>query len=334
MNGQERRRILAGDVGGTKTILGLFMRGDKRPRAEHVETYPSLDFPDLESIIRRFLDRYPVEVGSACLGIAGPVIDGRCKATNLPWEVSETSLAESFGWSSVNLINDLVALTHSIPWLEEGEVLSLNQAKPRSGGPIALLAPGTGLGQALLIDQEGHYRPVASEGGHVDFAPRDDAEIELWRYLHRQFGHVSLERVLSGPGIVNIYTWVKESGRYGESLGLTKSSSGPDLAPAITEAALQGSNPLCVEALNRFVSILGAAAGNLALIALTTGGVFLGGGIPPKIAPKLKERIFGEAFTDKGRFRNLLESIPVWVILNSEAALVGAAIHALGVEHQ
>jgi glucokinase len=331
MNGQDRRRILAGDIGGTKTILGLFMRGDKRPRAEHVETYPSLNFPDLESIVKRFVDRYPVEVVSACFGIAGPVTDGRCRATNLPWEVSETSLAECFGWTRVKLINDLVALTHSIPWLEESEVLSLNQAKPRTGGPMALLAPGTGLGQALLIDQEGHYIPIASEGGHVDFAPRDDAEIELWRYLHRQFGHVSLERVLSGPGIVNLYTWVKDSGRYAESVGILKGSDGPDLAPAISEAALQGSDPLCVEALNRFVSILGAAAGNLALIALTTGGVFLGGGIPPKILPKLKERIFWEAFTDKGRFRELLEGIPVWVILNSEAALAGAAIHAAAI---
>jgi glucokinase len=329
MNGQDRRRILAGDIGGTKTVLGLFMPADKRPRVEHVETYPSLDFPDLESIVKRFLGRYPVEVFSACLGIAGPVIDGRCRATNLPWEVSEASLAERFGWSRVKLINDLVALTHSIPFLEESEVLSLNQAKPRTAGPVALLAPGTGLGQALLVHQEGHYKPIASEGGHVDFAPRDDAEIELWRYLHRKFGHVSLERVLSGPGIVNIYTWVKHSGRYGDSVGILKGSNGLDLAPAITKAALQGSDLLCAEALNRFVSILGAAAGNLALIALTTGGVFLGGGIPPKILPKLKEGIFLEAFTDKGRFRELLEGIPVRVILNSEAALVGAAIHAL-----
>ena len=332
--GQETRRILAGDIGGTKTTLGLFISGDKRPRAEYVETYPSQDFLDLESLVKRFVDRHQAEVYSACFGIAGPVIDGRCRATNLPWEVSETSLAKRFGWSRVRLINDLVALTHSIPRLEESEVLSLNQAKPRSEGPIAILAPGTGLGQALLVHQEGHYKPIASEGGHVDFAPRDDAEIELWRYLHGKFGHVSLERLLSGPGIVNIYTWVKASGRYGKSVGILKGPSKSDIAPAITEAALRGSDPLCVEALNRFVSILGAAAGNLALIALTTGGVFLGGGIPPKILPKLRERIFLEAFTDKGRFRRLLEGIPVWVVLNSEAPLVGAAIYALAAEHR
>jgi glucokinase len=332
MNDQDGRWILAGDIGGTKTILGLFLRGAQRPRAKHVETYASLDFPDLQSIVERFLDRYPTEVSSACLGIAGPVIDGRCRATNLPWEVSEAALVERFGWARVKLINDLVALTHSIPFLEENEVLSLNKAKPSPAGPVALLAPGTGLGQALLVHQKGHYRPIASEGGHVDFAPRDDAEIELWRYLHRQYGHVSLERVLSGPGIVNIYTWVKHSGRYGESIGPLKSSNGFDLAPAITEAALRGSDPLCVETLNRFVSILGAAAGNLALIALTTGGVFLGGGIPPKILPKLKDGSFLEAFSDKGRFRGLLEGIPVQVILNPEAALLGAATHALEVE--
>ena len=323
-----RQWILAGDVGGTKTILGVFMRGEKRPRPKHVETYPSLDFRDLGSIVERFLDRYPTEVSSACLGIAGPVIDGRCRATNLPWEVSEASLARRFGWARVKLINDLVALTHSIPSLEESELLSLNQAKSRAAGPMALLAPGTGLGQALLVHQEGHYKPIASEGGHVDFAPRNDVEIELWRYLHRQFGHVSLERVLSGPGIVKIYSWVRDSGRHGEFLGTSNDPAAFTLPQAITEAALKKSDPVCVEALNRFVSILGAAAGNLALIALTTGGVFLGGGIPPKILPKLKEGIFLEAFTDKGRFRELLEGILVRVILNPEAALVGAAMHA------
>ena len=332
MSAQARRWILAADVGGTKTILGLFNRGDHRPQAQQVEAYPSPDFRDLESIVKRFLDHHRVEVSSACIGIAGPVVGGRCKATNLPWEVSEAFLAECFGWSRVKMINDLVALAHSIPHLEEREVLRLNDAKPRAGGPVALLAPGTGLGQALLVPREGQYQAIASEGGHVDFAPRDDAEIELWRYLHRQFEHVSLERVLSGPGIVNIYSWLKNSGRYGESSGILKRSRGPDLAPAVTEAALERSDPLCMEVLNRFVSILGAAAGNLALIALTTGGVYLGGGIPPRILPKLKDGAFLEAFTDKGRFREVLIGIPVRVILNSEAALLGAAIQALELE--
>jgi glucokinase len=223
----------------------------------------------------------------------------------------------------------LTATAHAIPLLNSRELFRLNKAKSRKGQNLALVAPGTGLGKALLIFRDGEYVPVPSEGGHIDFSPNTEAEIKLWRYLHKRFGHVSVERVLSGPGLVNIYLWLKDTGRHRIPTWLARNMEEMDPARAITEAALDGKHPVCVAALNMFVSIFGAVAGNLALIAMTTGGVYLGGGIPPKILPKLKESMFMQAFTNKGRFSELLEKIPVRVILNEQAALLGAAHCAL-----
>ncbi|UCG13468.1 MAG: glucokinase [Deltaproteobacteria bacterium] len=324
-NPGDERFVLAGDIGGTKTNVGLFGKGKKRPVARVVETYPSGEAPNLEDIVERFLEKRKVSVSSACFGIAGPVMDGRCKTTNLPWEVSELRMKKRFNWSHARLINDLTATALAVPLLTSRELFSLNKGKSQKGGNIAIVAPGTGLGEALLIYWNGEYVPVASEGGHVDFAPNTEQEAELWHYLRERFGHVSVERVLSGPGLVDIYSWLRESDRYQEPEWLPQQMIEADPAKVITDAALDAKHPMCVESLNTFVSILGAVAGNLALTAMTTGGVYLGGGIPPKILPKLKESIFMQAFTAKGRFAGLLEGMPVRVILNDQAALLGAA---------
>ncbi len=324
-NFKDRTMILAGDIGGTKTNLGLFTQGERRPLPKVIETFSSQNAPDLEHIVRQFLEIHPVSVTHACFGVAGPVVNGKSKITNLPWNISEDRIKKQFNFHHVKLVNDLNATAMAIPLLSKDEFFPLNQAEPVKGQNLALIAPGTGLGEAMLIYQNGRYLPVPSEGGHADFAPNSEAETKLWRYLHQHYGHVSIERVVSGSGLVNIYNWLKDSGRLNEPDWLKQKLKEMDPAKAITEAALASKDPGCVEALNMFASIFGAVAGNLALTGITTGGVYLGGGISPKILSKLKEDIFMEAFTNKGRFKELLENIPVKVILNDKAALIGAA---------
>jgi glucokinase len=324
--------ILAGDIGGTKTNLGLFLQGKKRPLLKVIETYSSREAIKLENIIEQFLERHPVSISSACFGIAGPVVNGRCKTTNLPWDVSETQIKGFFDWEEVRLINDLTATGQGIPLLNSRELISLNSVKTRKGQNLGLIAPGTGLGMALLIYQEGRYQSVSSEGGHADFSPNNEEEVKLWQYLHKRLGHVSIERVVSGPGLLNIYAWMKESRRHKEPKWLARKIKEMDPARVITEAAIKKTNPLCIEALNMFVSILGGISGNLALTGMTTGGIYLGGGIPPKILPVLQKGLFIKAFTNKGRFKDLLEKMPVRVILNDRTALLGAASFALELE--
>ena len=326
---EDRSVVLAGDIGGTKTNLGLFLSGKRRPVPKIIETYSSRTAPDLESIIDRFLDKHHASITGACLGIAGPVHNGRCKTTNLPWEVSETRIKRRFKWDRVRLINDLTATARAIPLLSSREMISINSAKVMGRRNKGLVAPGTGLGMALLIWNENGYIPIPSEGGHVDFGPNNELEARLWRYLHERFGHVSIERVLSGQGLFNIYSWLKASGRYHEPVWLAENIKAMDPPRAIAEAALDREQPLCGEALKVFISIFGAVAGNLALTGLTTGGIYLGGGISPKVLRKSNETIFMRAFADKGRFKDLLKKIPVRVIRNDKAALIGAAFCAL-----
>ncbi|HAY39174.1 MAG TPA: glucokinase [Desulfobacteraceae bacterium] len=329
---KDKTFVLAGDIGGTKTNLGLFLKGKKRPVPKVIETFPSQNSPDLEHIIRQFLEMHPVPVTHACFGVAGPVVNGKSKTTNLPWSVSEDRIKKQFKFHHVKLVNDLTATVMAIPLLSKDEFYPLNQAASIKDQNLALIAPGTGLGNAMLIYQNGRYLPVSSEGGHADFAPNNEAEIKLWRFLHQHYGHVSIERVLSGSGLVNIYNWLKDSGRFDEPEWLEQKRKKMQPAKAIAEAALTNRDPGCVEALNMFVSIFGAAAGNLALTGITTGGVYLGGGIPPKILSKLKDDTFIRAFTNKGRFKGFLERIPVNVILNDKAALIGAAYCAMMVK--
>jgi glucokinase len=243
--------------------------------------------------------------------------------------VDERKLEKRFKWKKAHLINDLTATALAIPLLNRNETYTLNRARPRKGAPVALIAPGSGLGEALLVSVNDRYVPVSSEGGHVDFAPNNGFQTELWRYLHKIYGHVSIERVLTGPGLFNIYSWLKESGHYLEPAWLSKKLRETDPARVITSAALNRSQPMCKATLDLFVSILGAAAGNLALTGMTTGGVYLGGGIPPKILPGLKQDKFMKSFTDKGRFKELMEKMPVKVIVNDKAALLGAAAYAI-----
>jgi glucokinase len=320
---------LAGDIGGTKTVIGLFQSGEKRPIAIKKPVYPSQEAKGLEEIVENFLTENPVKIQGACFGIAGPVIDGKVHTTNIPWVVSERRLKRRFGWPSVRVINDLAATAIAVPLLRSDELVALNSVRRRKDASIALVAPGTGLGQALLIFDKGRYIPVATEGGHVDFAPNNEGDPRLWQYLHRRWGHVSVERVISGPGLVNIYDWLRHEAGDGDTDPMADQFKMMDPARAITEAALNHKNPLCAAALEKFVEVLGAVAGNLALTGLTLGGVYLGGGIPPKILPALTDGRFMDAFQNKGRFGRLLAKLPVRVILNPRAALLGAAHCAL-----
>lgn len=322
--------ILAGDIGGTKTIFGLFSGAPGKLSLTAFRSYPSNSADSLEALIERFYqDEGCQQVSTACFGIAGPVLHGEAKATNLPWHIKESVLRSRFNYRRVKLINDLVALACAIPTLKSDQLMALNgkpHAEPRDN--IGLLAAGTGLGEALLIWNGSTFVPCPSEGGHKDFAPRTEQEWQLHRYLAARYGHVSIERVLSGHGLTDIYRFLR--GRAGsiEPGWLTDRLAGPEPAAVISRAALDGEDPVCEEALSVFVAVYGAEAGNLALQAMTLGGVYIGGGIGPKIAAALKQGPFLDAYAAKGRMRDLLLSIPVCLITDSRAALWGAAVHA------
>lgn len=332
--------LLAGDIGGTKTNLGIFS-AEAGPRDPLVEaTFPSASYPSLKAIVREFLSRTDLEVEQATLGVAGPLVEGRATVTNLPWVVDEQELRETFDLSSVRLLNDLQAIAASVPFLEPPDLHTLgrygdlpyNEGDPVPGGAIAIIAPGTGLGEAFLTWDGARYRPHASEGGHVDFAPTNAVELDLLRYLKERFEHVSYERICSGRGLPNIYAFLRDTGRAEEPPWLAEQlAAAADPAPVITNAALHADKPcrLCSDTLDLFVSVLGAEAGNLALKVMATGGVYLGGGIPPRILPALEGDRFLRAFRRKGRMSDVLAHVPVHVILNPKVALLGAACHGL-----
>jgi glucokinase len=324
--------LLAGDIGGTKTSLAIFSP-EAGPRAPLVEaTFPSADYPSLEAVVRKFLARVDLEVGQASFGVAGPVVGGRAEITNLPWVIEESQLREALYLSSVRLLNDLEAIAHAVPILSPADLHTLSEGQPAPGGAIAVIAPGTGLGEAYLTWDGSRYCPRASEGGHASFAPTTPLQVELLRYLQDRLEHVSYERVCSGQGISNIYAFLKDSGRAAEPAWLAERlTAADDPAPVIANAALNTERPceLCISTLDTFISILGAEAGNLALKVLATGGVYLGGGIPPRILPALEQGQFMGAFQRKGRLSDLLACMPVHVILNPEAALLGTACYGL-----
>lgn len=333
MSKNTENRILAGDIGGTKTAVGIFTRKGDRPEASVVETFDSRNFDGLESIIDRFLKDHPEVIRidgiqAACFGVAGPVDQGRCRATNLPWMISEGSIQDRFGWKRVRLINDLTAVGYGVPLLAENELQELNAGKPRKRGNLGLIAPGTGLGMSQLVWCGESYMPLASEGGHVDFGPNDPEDVSLWEYLRQKFGHVSAERIVSGPGLVNIYRWLKSTGKCKEPEWLRKDMAEGDPSRIISEMAMARRAPICEVALDRFMNVFGAVAGNLALIGMTRGGMYLGGGIPAKILPKFEEEAFLRSFTAKGRFEELMRQIPVYIILNHQIGLMGAAERA------
>lgn len=322
--------ILAGDIGGTKTVIGLFTEAGGTLRAARAETFPSRSHRALEDILDRFLEsgsRPPVR--AACFGVAGPVIEGRCKTTNLPWELDEVALARAVGAPRAKLLNDLEAAGYGMLFLGPNELHPLTPgAVPRRRGNIAVIAAGTGLGEAMLYWDGERYHPIASEGGHADFAPQTDREVELLLYLRREFGHVSYERLLSGPGLFNIYRFLRDGGYAEEPSWLREKLASGDPSAVITQVALAGDHPLCTASLELFAAIYGAEAGNLALRCLAVGGVYVGGGIAPKILPKLEDGTFLGAFTDKGRFAAMMRAIEVKVALNPDAPLIGAAHYA------
>jgi glucokinase len=296
-------------------------------------TYPSADYPSLESVAIEFLSRVDLPVREASFGVAGPVIAGRSESTNLSWTMDEEEIRRTLGLSSVRLLNDLAAIAWAIPHLEPGDVHTLNKGRPAPGGAIAVVAPGTGLGEAFLIWDGSRYSACASEGGHADFAPGTPLQVDLVRYLQTRFGHVSCERVCSGSGIPNIYAFLKESGRHREPSWLAEAlAQARDRTPVIVDSAFSDDRAceICVATLNTFVSILAAEAGNLALTVLATGGVYLGGGIPPRIIPALEQEHFVEQFTGKGRMSDLVAQMPVHVLTNPKTALLGAATVGLG----
>ena len=317
--------ILAGDVGGTKTVLALFEAQRGQLTLVRDITRPSREFPSLEAIIRDLLaGDPPLDIAAACFGVAGAVIDGHCVTTNLPWTLDEQTLRQDIPAPRVKLLNDLEAASWGVMHLPATELVTLQAGTPRKGN-MALIAAGTGLGEALIVWDGSRHQVIASEGGHTDFAPRTERETELLGHLRREFGHVSWERVLSGPGLVNIYRFVVDTSRMAEPSWLTDRLAGGDHGAVISEIGLAGGHPFCVEAVDLFASIYGAEAGNLALKALAVGGVYVGGGIAPKLRTKLCGGGFIEAFRDKGRFATLMASIPVQLVLDPRAPLLGAA---------
>jgi glucokinase len=320
--------ILAGDIGGTNTRLALVeaLTGDLRIVAEN--TFPSREWTSLEAVISEFLALYSPDITSASFGIAGPVQNGSCRATNLPWVVDVKTVAKRVRLKHVGLINDLEANAYGIGTLGSKDFVVLNRGARKAAGNKALISAGTGLGEAGACWDGEKYWPFASEGGHVDFAPRNHLEMELLDYLLKRYRRVSYERLVSGPGLLNIYQFLRDTGKGEEPPWLAELMRQGEPAPLISQHALEGKSLLCRQALDLFVSLYGAAAGNLALKIMATGGVYLGGGIAPKIISKLKEPEFMNAFTAKGRLRPLLQEIPVRVIMNPKTALLGAARHA------
>jgi glucokinase len=324
----DRNLVLAGDIGGTKTNLALFSVHGEKLHAESQHNFPSKRYSGLIPVLQEFLAGGDHAIEAASFGIAGPVVDGKVKTPNLPWMLDTADLRHALKLDAVTLLNDLEAGAYGIFTLENDEFYTLNEGTLRHAGNKALIAAGTGLGQAILYDDGGHFHPLASEGGHADYAPRDELEIELLRYLIGRFGHVSYERVLSGPGLFNIYRFLKDVRGMEEPSWLTERLSADDPSAVISKAALAGEAAICSEALNLFVSVYGAEAGNLALRAKSVRGLYVGGGIAPKILAKLKDGTFMRAFVDKGRYADLLAAIPVQVILNEQTALRGAAYYA------
>jgi glucokinase len=317
--------ILAGDIGGTNARLAFFDVMDGHFRLVSASVFPSREYSGLDQIVSRFVDSSNLHPEAACFGVAGPVRNGRVEASNLPWIIESKRLADELNLEKAVLINDLEANAWGIATLDLKDIVPLNEVK---GGPVgnqAVISAGTGLGEAGMYWDGSRHHIFASEGGHADFAPRDELEMDLFRYLAGRYEHVSYERIVSGPGLVNVFQFLRDSGRGTEPPWLTDEMSHADPAAAISRAGLSGTCPLCEQAVDLFVSVYGAEAGNLALKLMATGGIFLGGGIAPKLLPKLSGPLFMRAFLGKGRMQALLESMPIKVIINDKTALMGAA---------
>ncbi|MEC4890879.1 MAG: glucokinase [Nitrospira sp.] len=350
--------ILAGDIGGTKTNLALYEWVSERVEPVRLETFHSADYKSLEEILEEFLTPpkpptpldeldaeidgeekeadsppEPITVAAACFGIAGPVIDNHSQTTNLPWIVDGPAIAKKFSIPRVQLLNDLEATAYGVLLLRPDEVEVLNPGTlPKKRQALALIAAGTGLGEAILFWDGKSYRPMPSEGGHTDFAPTNDYEIELLRYLRSQYLHVSYERLLSGPGLHAIYEYVRDT-KKNEPTWLAEKIKAGNPAAEIAEAGLNGQAEIAKQTLDLFASIYGAEAGNLALKSLSLDGVYVAGGMAPKLIKKLQDGTFMKSFTNKGRYKRLLSNMPVKVVMNQQTALLGAASVAGALSH-
>jgi glucokinase len=318
--------ILAGDIGGTNARIALFEVEKRRLKCIYEHVYPTHEHPNLESAVATFIGEYRVKPEAACFGIAGPVSGGRrAQMPNLRWVVEADNLEREIGIESVTLVNDLEANAYGVSALEASDFSSLNEGRADASGNQGVIAAGTGLGEAGLYWDGKTHRPFACEGGHVDFGPGDELQTELLVYLRHEFGHVSWERVIAGPGLFNVYRFLRDTHRGEEPAWLKEELAHDDPSVHIARLGLENKSELCVRALDVFVSMYGAEAGNLALKLMATGGIFIGGGIAPKILRKLQGGAFIAAFVRKGRSEHLLRQIPVRVILNDKSALLGAA---------
>ena len=335
--------FLAGDIGGTKTLLGVFAAAPERPRAIEVGEFITLEYEALAPMVREFLHAQnidPKRIEAACFGVAGAVTGQVARLTNVPWLVEGPPLAEAFGFKRIRILNDLEALAYGVTVLEPSELNALQVGVPVPDGNAAVIAAGTGLGEAMLHNVDGRFIPAASEGGHADFAARTPREMEMVAALGRIFGRVGVELVVSGPGLVNVYQFTHDSfgsgpmttpnslapARLCEGVGPSKDAS--ELPARISRAAMEGRCDRCVEAFDIFLGAYGAEAGNIALRSVATAGVYIGGGIAPKILPALESGPFMDAFRDKEPMAHLVATMPVSVILNPDAGLIGAAAHA------
>ena len=319
--------ILAGDVGGTKVHLALYDFINGKLQHARDERYPAKDYSGLEEIVKEFLGAN--KVTAACFGVPGPVRNGRLRLTNLPWTLDSHELSTGLGITHVFLINDLEANGYGVAELSADQIYTLSEGDASQMGNRALIAAGTGLGEGFLVWNGHSHTPYPSEGGHTDYAPRNEDEIDLLRFLKQKYnGRISFERVVSGMGLTNIYEFLREVRGIDEPAWLAERIAAEDPNAVITELALAARSEICEKAMDMFVSAYGAEAANLALKVLSVGGVYVGGGIAPRILEKLKDGAFMKSFTDKGRLSQLLIHMPVRIILESRAALMGAAAYA------
>lgn len=319
------RYVLAGDIGGTKTNLAVYaVEGVQRLSLVREASFPSRQYGGLEQVLGEFLANGGERVAAGAFGIAGPVVDGTVTATNLPWTVEAPALARVLGCERVRLMNDLETTAYGTLFLPPGDLLTLNAGKPRPGN-CAVIAAGTGLGQAFVFWDGERHRPAATEGGHADFAPRDEREVALLHFLRQKYARVSYERLLSGPGLVNIFGFLDEGLHRPVAPAVRERLKSADPAAVVGEAGVAGSCPTCAEAVELFISLYGAQAGNLALTVMGVGGVYVGGGIVTKMLPKMTTGTFMHSFTAKGRWAAFMADIPVHVILNAKASQLGAA---------
>jgi glucokinase len=322
-------RLLAGDIGGTKTLLRLSELTAAGPVTLHEASYPSAEFEHLNPIVRQFLkEAKSSSPAAACFAIAGPVQDDQSLVTNLSWDLDARQMERDLGIAQIRLINDFAAVGYGILALEPEDLVILQDRPTIDHAPMAVLGAGTGLGEALLISNGSNYEVFPSEGGHGDFAPRTDLEVGVMTFLRARHGRVSIERVVSGQGIYHIYEYLRSTGISPVSATVEEQFKQEDPSAVIARHALANSDTLCIQALNLFVSVYGAEAGNLALKILPYGGLYLAGGVGAKILPKLQDGTFMEGFLDKGRMRSLLENIRVSLIVNPKVGLIGASLYA------